>query len=149
MSESKIIYIGADHAGFEAKEVVREYLKGKGYDVTDLGCFSEDPCDYPDMGREVAEKVVEREGSLGIGICGSGIGISMAMNKLKGVRCALVYEAEMAKQARIHNDANAIAMAGRYTDVEEMKKIVDAFVETPFEKDEERRVRRVDKLNAM
>ena len=145
----KVVYIGSDHAGFEAKGILADYVKAKGYEVTDLGCFSEDPCDYPDIGREIGEKVIEREGSLGIGVCGSGVGISIALNKMKGVRCALVDKAEMAKQARIHNDVNAIALGGRYTDIEEMKKIVDAFLETPFESGEERRVRRVEKLNVM
>lgn len=149
MIMEKVVYIGSDHAGFAAKKELADYVKSKGFEVTDLGCFSEDPCDYPDIGREIGEKVIEREGSLGIGVCGSGVGISIAMNKLQGMRCALVYEAEMAKQARIHNDVNAIALAGRYTSVEEMKKIVDAFLDTPFESGEERRVRRVDKLNAM
>lgn len=145
----KIIFLGSDHAGFAAKNVLVDYLKAKGYGVTDLGCFSEDPCDYPDIGREIGEKVMEREGSRGIGVCGSGIGISIAMNKMKGIRCAWADKPEIAAAARQHNDINALAMGGREADIEVMKKIVDSFLDTPFESGEERRVRRVDKLNVM
>lgn len=143
------IYIGSDHAGFQAKDELKGYLEGKGYELVDLGCFSEDPCDYPDISREVGEKVREVEDAVGVLICGSGIGISIAANKMRGVRCALLYEPELAKTARQHNDANCVAMGARFTDVEKMKAIMDTFLDTDFEKDEERHVRRVKKMNTM
>lgn len=148
--KKKVIYMGSDHAGFTAKGELKDYIEAKdGYEVTDLGCFSEDPCDYPDIAREVAEKVLEHKDSLGIVICGSGIGVSIAANKLQGIRCALAVNEHMAEAGRQHNDANVLALAGRDNTVEELKAIVDKFLATDFESTEERRVRRVDKLNGM
>ena len=145
----KRIYIGADHAGFEAKDAIKEYLEGKGLEVIDLGCFSEDPCDYPDIGREIGEKVAENIGSFGVAICGSGVGVTIAANKMPGIRAALVVDDYFAEQARQHNDANVIGLAARYSKIDDMKRYVDKFLDTEFESGEERRVRRVEKLNTM
>ncbi len=145
----KVIYMGSDHAGFKAKGELKPYIEAKGFEVTDLGCFNEDPCDYPDIAREVAEKVSEHKDSLGILMCGSGIGVAMAANKVKGVRAVQAVDSEVAGLARQHNDANILTMGARITDVAGMKPIVDKFLETPFENTEERRVRRVEKLNNM
>lgn len=146
---AKRIFIGSDHAGFEAKSELKVYMETQGYEITDLGCFSEDPCDYSDIAREVGEKVQENNGSFGLLICGSGIGISIAANKLRGIRCALLYKAELAETARKHNNANVMALGARYTEMSDMKAVVDKFLSTEFEAVEERHVRRVEKLNTM
>ncbi|MBI4231917.1 ribose 5-phosphate isomerase B [Candidatus Peregrinibacteria bacterium] len=145
----KLLFIGSDHAGFQMKGALVDYLKDKNFAVTDLGCFSEDPCDYPDIGREVGEKIVEHKGAFGIALCGSGIGISIAANKLKGIRCVLAVNEHMAETARRHNDANVLALGARENSLEEAKGIVDKFLTTDFESDQERHVRRVDKLSTM
>ncbi|MFH1534216.1 MAG: ribose 5-phosphate isomerase B [Nitrospirota bacterium] len=140
------IYIGSDHAGFDAKKELKPFLEENNFDVTDLGCFTPEPCDYPDIAREVSEKVLEVEGSLGIIICGTGIGMSMAANKLKGIRAAVATSEEMAEASRKHNDANVLAIGSRITGMEDMKKITLKFLQTNFEKDQERHVRRVEKI---
>lgn len=146
----KMVFIGSDHAGFSVKGELKKHLEGNvAYDLTDLGCFSEEPCDYPDIAREVSEKVLEHEGSVGILLCGSGIGMSIAANKLPGIRCALAVNEKMAEMSRRHNNANIVALAAREVDVEQNKLIVDKFLSTEFEKGEERHARRVDKLNGM
>lgn len=144
----QLIFIGSDHAGFQAKEGLRSYLGENGaVEVTDLGCFNEDPCDYPDIAREVGEKVLEHPKALGILICGSGIGVAMAANKLKGIRAAQAMDENMAELSRKHNDANILTLGARLIDAEKMKKIVDTFLTTPFESAEERHVRRVEKIS--
>jgi len=145
----KRVFIGSDHAGFKAKGELKDYLEGQGHSVTDLGCFSEDPCDYPDIAREVGEKVQEHEGSFGVLLCGSGIGIAIAANKLHGIRCALLYKEELAGTARKHNNANVMALGARFTEISEMKMIADKFLSTDFEANEDRHVRRVEKINTM
>lgn len=146
--EKQIVYIGSDHAGFEAKAELKSFLGDEGYDMTDLGCFGPDSVDYPDIAREVGEKVLEKEGGFGILICGTGIGMSMAANKLRGIRAALATSEEMAEMTRRHNDANILAMGARITDLELMKKIALKFLKTDFESGEERHVRRVKKIDA-
>lgn len=140
------IYIGSDHAGFDAKNELKPFLEENNFDVTDLGCFTPDACDYPDIAREVGEKVLEVEGAVGILICGTGIGMSMAANKLHGIRAAVATSEEMGEAARKHNDANVLAMGSRTTSGEDMKKIALKFLRTDFEKDQERHVRRVEKI---
>ncbi len=146
--EVKVVYIGSDHAGFQSKNAMKTYLEGKGLEVTDLGCFSEEPCDYPDIAREVGEKVLEVEGALGIAICGSGVGVAIAANKLRGIRAAMINKPEIAETARMHNNLNVLTMGARHTTVEEMKPIVDKFLTTDFDTGE-RHARRVEKLNTM
>ncbi len=138
------IYLASDHGGFELKEVIKDYLKEEGYNVEDLGTHNEDSVDYPDFGIKVGEAVVRDEDSIGIVMCGTGIGISIAANKVKGVRCALcsqVFSAEMAKK---HNNANVIAMGGRVTGKDLGKRIVKAFLDEKFEGG--RHQRRIDKI---
>jgi len=138
------IYLASDHGGFELKEVIKDYLKEEGYNVEDLGTHNEDSVDYPDFGIKVGEAVVQDEDSIGIVMCGTGIGISIAANKVKGVRCALcsqVFSAEMAKK---HNNANVIAMGGRVTGKDLGKRIVKAFLDEKFEGG--RHQRRIDKI---
>lgn len=146
--QKKQIFIGSDHAGFEAKNQLRDFLNAD-YKVTDLGTFTPEPYDYPDIAREVGEKIQEYPDSFGILLCGSGIGVAMAANKLRGVRAVQAINEELAALARTHNDANVLTLGARVTDVATMKKIVVKFLATPFEKGEERRVRRVKKMNEM
>jgi len=138
------IYLGSDHGGFELKEEIEDYLKKEGYNVEDLGTHNEDSVDYPDFGIKVGEAVIEDEDSIGIVFCGTGIGVSIAANKVKGIRCALcadVFSAEMAKK---HNKANVIALGGRVTGKGLGKRIVKAFLDEKFEGG--RHTRRVDKI---
>ncbi len=138
------IYLGSDHGGYELKKVIEDYLKEEGYTTEDLGTYSEESVDYPDYGTKVGERVVEDKNSIGIVLCGTGIGISIAANKVKGVRCALcanVYSAEMAKK---HNNANVIALGGRTTGKDLAKRIVKAFLDEQYEGG--RHQRRVDKI---
>lgn len=140
------IYIGSDHAGFEVKEKLKEVLSVEN-EVTDLGCFSEDPCDYPDIGREVAEKVYDNKDAIGILICGTGTGMAMTANKHIGVRAAVCNTEDLARAARQHNDANVLALGARNNSVDEILKITDVFLNTSFEADAERHVRRVKKID--
>ncbi len=150
--EKNLIYAGSDHAGFEQKNKLVEFLKEKEeYKVIDLGCFSEDSCDYPIIAREVSEKVGEHLGSFGILLCGSGIGMAISANKMPGIRAVLALNENMAELSRQHNNANVLALGARDagTSFEEMKKITDKFLSTPFEEGEERRVRRVKQIDEL
>ncbi|MCK9186222.1 ribose 5-phosphate isomerase B [Candidatus Gracilibacteria bacterium] len=142
--------MGSDHAGYEAKGLLKPFVESLGFVVTDLGAFDANPIDYPDVAREVGEKVLEhaKEGALGVLICGTGVGMSIAANKLKGIRAALVTDENLAEMSRKHNDANVLAMGARTTDIELMKKITEKFLKTPFEA-EERHLRRVEKMDKM
>jgi|WetSurMetagenome_2_1015567.scaffolds.fasta_scaffold259671_2 ribose 5-phosphate isomerase B len=141
----EIVYIGCDHAGFEMKEGLKKHLVEQGVKFLDLGTFSQDSIDYPDIAREVSEKVVEEKNALGILICGTGIGMMMSANKLKGVRAAVCTHELMAKMARSHNDANILCLGSRIIGLELAKHITDVFLETEFE-DEERHNRRIAKM---
>ena len=125
------IAIGSDHAGYEIKEkIISQY---NDYEFLDLGCFSLDSVDYPDFGHSVGLAVKQNKVNIGIIICGSGIGISIAANKIKGIRAALCSTIEHAKLSRLHNDANVLAIGARLTDEEEIYKIIDTFLNTDFE----------------
>lgn len=141
------IYIGADHAGFPLKETLRDYVKEKGHEVIDLGTFSEESVDYPDLAREVAEKVRENKDTLGVLVCGTGIGVSIAANKLKGIRAANVHDVNEATLSRQHNNANVVTVGARTLQPQMAKDIVDAFLTTPFEGG--RHQARVDKITAI
>lgn len=130
---TKTIAIGSDHAGFKLKEIIRQYLTGKGYQVRDFGTYSEDRADYPDFAHPIAKAVQSQELNVGILICGSGNGINMAANKHKGIRSALCWKRELAELARQHNDANIIALPARFISDNEAKECVDAFLNTDFE----------------
>jgi ribose 5-phosphate isomerase B len=126
------IAIGSDHAGFDLKEQMIEYLNLQHIEVINKGCFSLERADYPDFGHAVATEVLNN-GILGIVICGSGNGINMSVNKHKGIRGALCWNSEIATLARQHNDANIMALPARYISIEEAKKCVDAFITEKFE----------------
>lgn len=128
------IYIGSDHAGFGLKNVLREHLKVRGYEVVDLGTFDGAvKVDYPDIAREVAEKVKANKGSAGVLICGTGIGVAIAANKVKGIRAANVHDVTEAELARLHNDANIVTVGARTLGEETAKEILDTFFATSFE----------------
>ena len=125
--------IGGDHAGFELKKIVIEFLQNQGHLVKDFGPFSLDSCDYPDFAHPLALAVEKKEYDLGILICGSGNGVNMVANKYQGIRSALVWEVELAEMAKMHNNANIIALPARYISIEKALAIVKTFLETPFE----------------
>jgi ribose 5-phosphate isomerase B len=141
---SKLIPIGADHAGFELKSKVIDFLTEKGYELKDFGCYSEESIDYPDYAHPVAEMVEQNTNMLGIVICGSGNGINMTANKHQGVRSALCWKKEIAQLAREHNNANIIALPARFISTEEALEMVDVFFSTEFEGG--RHERRVNKI---
>ena len=128
-----IISIGADHAGFSVKEKIRKYLDSKGYTIIDKGTYSEDSVDYPEFGHVVGNSVQGGESTKGIVICGSGIGISIAANKIDGIRAALCATPEHARMSRLHNDANVLAVGARMTDYDIIIQIVDTWLNTEFE----------------
>jgi ribose 5-phosphate isomerase B len=139
------IAIVSDHAAFELKGALAAYLREAGHEVTDLGPDGVDSVDYPDYGYKLAEAIASGRADLGVALCGSGIGISIAANRHPACRCALVSEPLSARLAREHNDANVIAMGGRLLGIEMAKACLDAFLATPFAGG--RHQRRVDKLS--
>lgn len=139
------IGIANDHRGYKLKLKLVDYLKKKGYEVTDYGTDSTVSVDYPDYGILLGEKVRDKEVDYGIAICGSGIGISIACNKVKGVRCAKVNNTREAKLCRQDNNANIIALNEKMY-VFEAKDIIDTFLKTEY-KEEERYQRRIDKIS--
>jgi ribose 5-phosphate isomerase B len=141
---AETIAIASDHAAFELKAALVQWLRDEGHEVLDLGPEGETSVDYPDYGYKLAEAIAAGEASRGIAMCGSGIGISIAVNRHPGARCALVSEMLSARLAREHNDANVIAMGARLIGIEQAKACVTAFLSTPFAGD--RHTRRVDKL---
>ena len=138
------IGIGSDHAGYEMKELVKEYLEGKGYEVKDFGTNSTDSVDYPDFIHLVSTSVGNKEVDMGIIFCGSGNGANMTANKNQQVRSALCWIPEIARLARAHNDANICAIPGRFVDKETAYEIVDRFLSTPFDKG--RHLQRINKI---
>lgn len=142
------VYVGSDHAGFALKQSVHAHLQKQGYKVVDLGVFAaEPPADYPDIAHEVAEKVRENGGAKGILICGTGVGMCMAANKIEGVRAAVCESVQTVEMSRRHNDANILCLGGRILKPEAALDMVDVFMKTAFE-NEERHVRRVNKIDA-
>lgn len=128
------IYFGADHGGYRLKEVLQKYVQEElKYEVVDLGTFSEEPVDYPDYAREVAEKVYENSGTLGILVCGTGTGMCMAANKHVGIRAASCTSEMMGQFARAHNNANILCLGQRVVGDELAKAIVKTFLATPYE----------------
>ncbi len=141
-----MIYLGADHGGYELKEKIKEHLAARKVPTTDLGAFSPEPSDYPDFAIAVAEKV--RDGDpddFGVLVCTTSIGTSIAANKIKGVRAAVGYSANAVERARNDVDANVLCLGGGEIDHEEAIKLVDIFLSTPFS-NEERHVRRLSKI---
>ena len=127
------IAIGNDHAGFEAKTSVVEYLTKQGHTVIDCGSYKADRCDYPDFAQAVSAKVVSEEADFGVLICGSGEGISIAANKVKGIRCGIAYNDEVAKLMKQHNNANVIAFGARFMTNDEIIHRINIFMNASFE----------------
>jgi len=141
------VVVGSDHGGFELKEVLKKHLEDKGIDVRDVGAYDTNSVDYPDIAVSACEKVTSGECSWGVLVCGTGIGISIAANKVSGIRCALVgneYSAEMTKR---HNNANMLAFGGRVTGPDLAKNILDAYINAEFEGG--RHQKRIDKISAI
>jgi len=140
------IAIGSDHAAFHLKEVIKTYAEKLGHTVTDCGTHSADSVDYPDFGIAVGKAVASGKADRGIVLCGSGIGISIACNKVKGIRCALCSEPLSASLSRQHNDANVLALGARIIGESMAKKIVEIWLSTDFEGGHHQR--RIDKIAA-
>ena len=138
------IAVAADHGGFDLKEQLLPYLRELGHEVTDFGTFSKESVDYPEFAFAACEPVARGEYDRAILVCGTGIGIGISANKVKGIRCAVCSEPVSARLTRAHNDANAIAMGGRIVGIELAKGIVSAFLDTPFEGGSHQR--RIDKI---
>ncbi len=138
------IVIGNDHTAVQMKRAIKAHLLQRGFEVLDLGVDSEDNCDYPVYGEKVGRAVASGEADLGIAICGTGAGISIAANKVKGVRACVCSEPYTAKLARMHNDANVLAFGARVIGIELAKMITDAWLDAEFEG--ERHQRRVDQI---
>ena len=142
------ISLGCDHGGYALKEHIKAYLESKGHEVVDCGTYSTDSCDYPIFGEAAARKVQSGECERGIVICTTGIGISMAANKVRGIRCAHCADTVEARLTREHNDANMLAIGAGFTGELLALEMVDVFLNTPFSEGE-RHARRVAKVNAI
>ena len=142
---NEIIPIASDHAGYELKEKVKQYLSSKNIDTKDFGTFSSESVDYPDYAHQVGSEVNNGTYKRGIVICGSGNGVQMTVNKYPNVRCALCWTEEIASLARRHNDANILSMPARFISEDLALRIVDIFLSTQFEGG--RHQRRVEKIN--
>ena len=140
-----MIAIGCDHAAITLKANIIEHLRSLGYEVKDFGCTSPESVDYPDYARAVAKSVASGESEMGILICGTGIGMSIAANKVKGIRCAVCGDTFSARATREHNDVNILAIGERVTGVGLALDIVDVFVTTKFSGDA-RHIRRINKI---
>ncbi len=145
MMNTKKIVIGSDHAGFEYKEKIIQFLSKAGYEVLDMGTNSAESVDYPDYIHPLAKRIEGGDVSQGIIICGSGNGVAMTANKHQGIRAALSWNEELAILARKHNDANVLAIPARFVSLEKAEEMVKVFLETAFEGGRhERRVRKID-----
>ncbi len=140
-----MIALGCDHGGYDLKMEVIKYLEEKKIPYKDFGCEGHESVDYPEYARKVAQAVVEKQCDKGILICGTGIGISIAANKVKGIRCALCSDCFSAAATREHNDANVLALGGRVVGAGLAIKIVDTFLNTDFSNDE-RHIRRINMI---
>lgn len=139
------IVVGSDHAGFHLKKLLAEHVQTQGHDVVDVGATSTESVDYPDFGEAVGRSVAGGDADLGIAVCGSGIGICMAANKVAGVRAATVHDVTSARMTRLHNDANVLCLGERFTGEQVALDAVDAFLTTDFEGG--RHARRVNKID--
>lgn len=138
------IGLACDHAGFEYKEKLKNYLINNNNDIKDFGCYSLESVDYPDFAHQLAKSIEKGENKLGIQFCGTGNGINMSANKHQGIRAALCWNSHIAEQARLHNNANILTMPARHLEWEEVKSIVDIFLNTNFEGG--RHQKRVEKI---
>ena len=141
------IALGADHAGFELKEKVKDFLEKQGHEVCDFGCFSPESVDYPVYGIKVAKSILSGECERGVLICGTGLGMSMVANRFPGIRAALCHVLFTAKMSRLHNDANVLVIGGRVVGDVLALEMVKLFLETPFEGGRHlRRIKQIDDL---
>ncbi len=141
------IAIASDHGGFELKEIIKEYLKEEKYDIKDFGVEDEKSVDYPDIAEDVSKAVISKEYEKGILICGTGIGVSIAANKIKGIRAALCNDCYSAKMAAEHNNANIITIGGRVIGSELAKEIIKTYLRANFQQG--RHQTRIDKISAL
>lgn len=140
------IAIGADHGGFELKEALINHYKKQGLDLVDMGTHCSDSCDYPDIANKIADSILKKEVDLGILICGTGIGISIAANRHKGIRAALLYDDFTAEVARVHNNANIMAFGARTMKFEDVVRRMDIFLRSQYEGGRhEQRLSKLDK----
>lgn len=140
-----MIALGCDHGGFPLMQEVIKHLEARGIEYKNFGTYSEDSCDYPEYAKKVAHAVAGGECEKGILICGTGIGISITANKVRGIRAALCHDCFSAEATRLHNDANILAMGARVVGPGHALKIVDTFLDTPFS-NEERHIRRISQI---
>ena len=141
--------IGADHAGFDLKSQIVPWLESSGHQVVDVGAHTLDPMDdYPDIAAAVARSVIDGDAERGVMVCGSGVGASMATNKVTGIRSCLCHDTYTARQGVEHNNMNVLCLGGRVIGIETAKEVVAAFVEAQFTR-EDRFQRRIDKVNAL
>lgn len=134
------IVIGADHGGYKLKEAVKKHLINEGYNVEDVGTFTEESVDYPDIARDIAKKYNEIKADYILAFCGTGIGISIALNKLEGIYCAVIYNDSSSRLAKEHNNVNSVAMGGRELNFDDAIRMVDIFLTSkPMEKQHRRR----------
>ena len=138
------IAVGCDHGGLDHKNAIVEHLKSRGFEVTDFGIYEQKSVDYPDIAVKVTSAITSGEHELGILVCGTGIGMSIAANKVKGIRAAACSEHFSAKYTRMHNNSNVLCLGGRVIGVGTALELVDLFIDTPFEGD--RHQRRIDKI---
>jgi ribose 5-phosphate isomerase B len=143
---NKVIFLGSDHAGYELKMQLVPILEEAGYTIEDKGTYSEERCDYPDYAHAVAKGIKDTEGAIGLLVCGSGNGISIAANKHEHVRAALCWNRELGELARAHNNANVLSLPARFIDEETAKDILKGFINTNFEGG--RHEKRVEKISA-
>jgi len=141
------IALGADHAGFQAKESIRKYLEAAGYVVDDAGTTSEESVDYPDFAAKVARRVQQGQDDLGILVCGTGIGMAITANKVGGVRAAVAHDALTARMSREHNDANVLALGARVLNERQIIEVTESFLSAQFAGG--RHQRRVDKISEL
>ncbi len=141
------IALACDHGGIQLKNIIKDYLVQNNYLVEDFGTYSSESCDYPDFAHKAAKAVACGDCDKGIVVCTTGIGVSMAANKVKGIRCALCLNTDMALMTRRHNDANMIAFGQKYVSEENAKEMLDVFLSTPF--DGGRHAVRVDKIEKL
>lgn len=140
-----MIAMGSDHAGYELKLALKAHLEERGFETEDLGCYGLDSCDYPDFAHAVTDRIVNGDAEMGVLVCGTGIGMSMAANKVRGIRAAVVSDEFSAEATRSHNDANIICLGARVLDEEKAIRLLDIFVDTPFS-GEAKHARRISKL---
>lgn len=141
------IFLASDHAGFEMKEAIKAYLSGKGCRLIDVGCHSNEACNYAVFGQALAEKILTNTDSIGIAICGTGIGMDMTINRYRGARAANCRVVEDAQSSRGHNDANVIVFGSRRIDLDRAISMLEVFLKTPFEGG--RHIERIEKMDKM